>query len=73
MTAPNRETAMYKHILIPTDGSPLSARAVAAGVELAKVLGARVTGLFVAPPPTPLVFEALPAGRATWRRTTTPR
>ena len=48
---------MYKHILLPTDGSPLSARAVAAGVALAKALGARVTALFVAPPPTPLVFE----------------
>ena len=48
---------MYKHILLPTDGSPLSARAVAAGIELAKVLGARVTALFVAPPATPLVFE----------------
>ena len=53
----NRETAMFKHILLPTDGSPLSARAVASGIELAKALGARVTGLFVAPPATPLVFE----------------
>ena len=57
MTAPNRETAMFKHILLPTDGSPLSARAVVTGVDLAKALGARVTGLFVAPPATPLVFE----------------
>ena len=48
---------MYKHILLPTDGSPLSARAVAAGVNLAKAVGARVTGLFVAPTPTPLVYE----------------
>jgi nucleotide-binding universal stress UspA family protein len=57
MTPPIREPAMYKHILLPTDGSPLSARAVAAGVELAKAIGARVTALFVAPPATPLVFE----------------
>jgi len=48
---------MYKHILLPTDGSPLSARATAAGVALAKLAGARVTALFVAPPATPLVFE----------------
>jgi nucleotide-binding universal stress UspA family protein len=48
---------MFKHILLPTDGSPLSARAVASGIELAEALGARVTGLFVAPPATPLVFE----------------
>ena len=48
---------MFKHILLPTDGSPLSARAVADGVALAKLSGARVTALFVAPPATPLVFE----------------
>lgn len=35
---------MFKHILIPTDGSPVSARAAAQGVEFAKQLGARVTG-----------------------------
>ena len=57
---------MYKHILLPTDGSPLSARAVAAGVKLAKAVGARVTGLFVAPAPTPLVYERfVPVGYMT--------
>ena len=50
---------MYKHILIPTDGSTLSAHAATDGVALAKATGARVTGLFVAPAPTPLVFEGL--------------
>lgn len=54
---------MYKHILIPTDGSAQSAHAVAQGVDLAKAMGARVTGLFVAPAPTPLVFDGmLPVG-----------
>lgn len=48
---------MFKHVLLPTDGSPLSVRAVAIGIELAKQSGARVTGLFVAPPATPVVFE----------------
>jgi nucleotide-binding universal stress UspA family protein len=48
---------MYKHILIPTDGSPQSARAAVAGVEFAKAVGARVTGLYAAPAPTPLVYE----------------
>ena len=48
---------MYQHILIPTDGSKLSDRAAAAGVKLAAALGARVTGLYVAPPATPLVYE----------------
>jgi nucleotide-binding universal stress UspA family protein len=48
---------MYKHILIPTDGSKLSSRAAAEGVRLAKAVGARVSGLFVAPTATPVVYE----------------
>jgi nucleotide-binding universal stress UspA family protein len=48
---------MFKHILIPTDGSRASARAGRAGVRLARTTGARVSGLFVAPPPTPLVYR----------------
>lgn len=38
---------MYKHILLPTDGSELSGKAVEGGVRLAKALGGRVTGLCV--------------------------
>lgn len=34
---------MYKHILIPTDGSELSKLALEEGVALAKALDARVT------------------------------
>ena len=34
---------MYKHLLIATDGSALSERAVTKGVDLAKQLGAKVT------------------------------
>jgi nucleotide-binding universal stress UspA family protein len=57
---------MYKHILIPTDGSKLSQRAVVAGVKLARALGARVTGLFAAPAATPLVYrDLLPVGYGT--------
>jgi nucleotide-binding universal stress UspA family protein len=41
---------MYRHILLPTDGSELSARAVGEGIRLAKALGARVTALHVTPP-----------------------
>lgn len=40
---------MYKNILIPTDGSALSRRAAKDAVALAKSLGARVTGFYVAP------------------------
>lgn len=38
---------MYKHILIPTDGSALSEKAVESGVNLAKQLAAKVTSVFV--------------------------
>ena len=34
---------MYRHILIPTDGSELAERAVTHGVSLAKFVGAKVT------------------------------
>jgi nucleotide-binding universal stress UspA family protein len=38
---------MYRHILIPTDGSELSRRAVQHGLSLAKAVGAKVTALTV--------------------------
>ena len=38
---------MYKHILIPTDGSELSMKAVEHGVLLARALKARVTSITV--------------------------
>lgn len=41
---------MYKHILIPTDGSELSDKAVRAGIDLAQQVKARVT-VFTASPP----------------------
>jgi nucleotide-binding universal stress UspA family protein len=44
---------MFKHILIPTDGSDLAAKAIHAGVALAKEMGARVTG-FHAEEPRPI-------------------
>ena len=54
---------MFKHILIPTDGSEQSKRAVVAGIALAKAVGARVTGVYAAPAPTPIVYENfLPVG-----------
>lgn len=57
---------MYKHILVPTDGSPLSRAAALAAVKLAHALGARVTGLFAAPAATPLAYRGLlPVGLRT--------
>jgi nucleotide-binding universal stress UspA family protein len=43
---------MYKHILVSTDGSKLSVKAVRTAVRLAKALGAKVTGAYVIPPYT---------------------
>jgi nucleotide-binding universal stress UspA family protein len=57
---------MFKNILIPTDGSALSQKAVVKGVALAKSLGAKVTGFFAAPPATPIVYRNnLPVGYTT--------
>ncbi|SRR5581483_92989 len=52
---------MFKHILIPTDGSELSEKAVRAGVSMAKTLGAKITALHV----YPTVF-ALYYGELAW-------
>jgi nucleotide-binding universal stress UspA family protein len=41
---------MFQHILLPTDGSPLSDAAVQKGIQLAASLHARVTGLHVVAP-----------------------
>ncbi|WP_256081985.1 universal stress protein [Massilia sp. YIM B04103] len=40
---------MFTHILIPTDGSPASSRAIQTSVAFAKSIGAKVTGLCVKP------------------------
>ena len=41
---------MYKHILIPTDGSDLSSNAIGHGIALAKAINAKVTGITVTTP-----------------------
>jgi nucleotide-binding universal stress UspA family protein len=38
---------MYKHILVPTDGSKLSAKAVKQAIAFAKTIGARITAVHV--------------------------
>ena len=40
---------MFKHILVPTDGSNLSAKAIRQAVAFAKSTGARITGFYAAP------------------------
>lgn len=44
---------MYKHLFVPVDGSELSHRAMDGSIDLAKQLGARITG-FVVEPDLPL-------------------
>jgi nucleotide-binding universal stress UspA family protein len=43
---------MFKHILVPTDGSPLSQDAVRRVIPIAKENGARITALYVKAPAT---------------------
>jgi len=40
---------MFKHLLIPTDGSELSEAAIRAGVQFAKSIKAKVTGFYAMP------------------------
>jgi nucleotide-binding universal stress UspA family protein len=41
---------MYRHILVATDGSRFSARAIRTAAGLARTLGAKLTGLYVVAP-----------------------
>ena len=48
---------MFKNILVPTDGSELSARAAKLAITLAKTTGSEITAFHVAPPYTFRVYE----------------
>ena len=54
---------MYKHIMIPTDGSRLSDKAIRTAVELGRRLGAKITALHVVPPYNVAIsgYEVAPA------------
>jgi len=47
---------MYKHLLVPTDGSRLSLKAVTTAIQLAQPLKAKITALHVIPPYAPPVY-----------------
>lgn len=47
---------MFKNVLIPTDGSKLSQKAIKSGVAFAKSVNARVTGCYVVEPFQPYYF-----------------
>ena len=51
---------MYKHLLVATDGSKHSDKAVNHSIALAKKLGARMTAFYAAPEyPEPMFTEGL--------------
>jgi len=58
---------MFRHILVPTDGSPVSASAVHRAVSFAKEIGARITFFYALPD-----FDASPYGEAELLRITDP-
>lgn len=47
---------MFKHILLPVDGSRLALKGAKAGIRLAKALRARVTAVYVIPPFMPFAY-----------------
>jgi nucleotide-binding universal stress UspA family protein len=47
---------MFRHVLIPTDGSPVARKAVKAGIALARELGAKVTAYTALEPVQPYAF-----------------
>lgn len=55
---------MYKHLLLPTDGSELSMHGVRQGLELAKAINSKVSVIVVALP-YPLIH---PATGESWRK-----
>jgi len=55
---------MYRHILIPTDGSELAEHAVTNGLSLAKSVGAKVTVIIVE---DPFDWLSVPGTRASQR------
>ena len=55
---------MFRHILIPTDGSKLALKGAKAAVKLAKALKARVTGVYVVTPYLPPLYGEAAMGYA---------
>ena len=57
---------MFKHILLPTDGSKLSEKSVKQGVKIAKAVNAKITALHVVPEFHVFTYQAemLEASRA---------
>ena len=55
---------MYKQILVATDGSKLSAKAIAQAIDLAQALGAKLTAFYASPDyPLPAYADGVPTSR----------
>lgn len=50
---------MFKHILVPTDGSELADKAAMQAIEVAKSLGSKLTFVRITAPPAPIVIEGV--------------
>ncbi len=63
---------MFKTILVPTDGSALSEKAIDAAIEFAKFSGAKIIGLSVAEPYpfAPLAESAMASDPAAYEKST---
>jgi nucleotide-binding universal stress UspA family protein len=61
---PNRRRGVFEHVLIATDGSPLSNKAARAGIALAKAVGARVTAYHAIDELQPLYLEGYAMAQA---------
>ncbi|MGH8700523.1 MAG: universal stress protein [Burkholderiales bacterium] len=48
---------MFKHILLPTDGSPIARKAIKAGVALAKELRAKLTAYYALETVQPYIYS----------------
>jgi nucleotide-binding universal stress UspA family protein len=48
--AQNREFGMFKHVLLPTDGSDFANAALKRGAEFAKSINAKISIVYVTPP-----------------------
>ena len=48
---------MFKHVLLPTDGSPVARKAIKAGVALASELGAKVTAYYALETVQPYIYS----------------
>ena len=47
---------MFKHILVSTDGTRLSGKAIRTAARLARATGAKITGVYVVPPYLPPMY-----------------